>query len=134
MLTLIGYWKGASAAQWPAAEVWVDPNWDPEERHAVIEWLRSGERVRSSMGWSTCRFCDRPNGTDELSDGSYIWPEGLEHYLVEHQVRLPRAVIQRACERPEIPRNRLQDSDIGSGDIHVDWWRQLKPDWPNTRA
>lgn len=58
------------------------------ERDRVVDYLRSGCVQRVQMGFSTCRFCGQPNGTAELTDGAYLWPEGLAHYLTDHAVRL----------------------------------------------
>jgi hypothetical protein len=126
---LIGYWNGDSAPGWPVAQEWVDPNWDPEERQAVVEWLRSGEPIMQWRGLAECRFCGCANGNVELSDGVYMWPEGLPHYLEEHQVRLPRAIVRRAMDRPVIPRDALREADGEMIDVDRDWWRGLTPDW-----
>ena len=32
-------------------------------------------------------------GCRELSDGTYVWPEGLAHYVEEHNVRLPQQFV-----------------------------------------
>jgi hypothetical protein len=50
------------------------------------------------MGYSFCRFeCGIPNnamGDSDLSDGEWLWPEGLAHYVERHSVRLPDEFIQ----------------------------------------
>ena len=35
-------------------------------------------------GVSLCRICGAPNGCANLTNGVYIWPEGLVHYIVDH--------------------------------------------------
>ena len=33
-------------------------------------------------------------GSGEFSDGEWLWPEGLAHYIEAHQVRLPEPVVE----------------------------------------
>src|SRR5262249_50221737 len=60
------------------------------------------------MGYSTCRFfcgkkwrsrgmslSTRLLGSDELTDGEWIWPEGLPHYIEAHYVCLPEEFVAR---------------------------------------
>ena len=72
----------------------VDPAWDPTERAMVLEHLRRGRVHMGYMGFSECRFCGVPNGTKDMTDGVYLWPEGLPHYLTDHAVRLPAAFVE----------------------------------------
>jgi hypothetical protein len=43
----------------------------------------------NARGLSPCRLCGQLNGSAEYTDGTYVWPEGLAHYVMEHDVRLP---------------------------------------------
>jgi hypothetical protein len=69
----------------------VDPSWDPAERDMVIVYLRKGRVLDRYMGYSTCRFkCGIDNadmGDADLTDGTFVWPEGFSHYLEKHSVR-----------------------------------------------
>ena len=63
-------------------------------------------------------------GSREYTDGTFVWPEGLPHYVEHHQVRLPQEAIDhiRSAKRPanfhwENPAER----DIDSG-----WWKAQK--------
>lgn len=58
------------------------------------------------------------NGNLDLTDGIYIWPEGLAHYVFDHHVRLPPEFVEHVQAR-----NELAD------DVHVDerWWRSVAP-------
>src|SRR5262245_22776758 len=60
------------------------------------------------MGFSYCRFhCGKKwrfrgtitstelLGTDELTDGEWLWPKGLPHYIEAHDVCLPEEVVAR---------------------------------------
>jgi len=69
----------------------VDPNWRVADRAPLIQYLRSGIVVTQYFGLSWCRFrCGAIEmGSRDLSDGEWIWPEGLAHYLNEHSLSLP---------------------------------------------
>jgi len=69
----------------------IDEAWDEREREVVGTYLANGTIVRSYLGCSSCRICRQVNGSAELTDGLYLWPEDLAHYVNEHAVRLPSA-------------------------------------------
>jgi hypothetical protein len=37
-------------------------------------------------------------GSVEYSDGRFIWPEGLAHYVEEHQARLPDEFVDSVLQ------------------------------------
>jgi hypothetical protein len=113
-LVLVGYWKSDEQPEWPDAHAFVDPDWDEDERMDTSEYFSSGTRVRQYMGYSRCRFCGELNGSAELTDGTYVWPEGLAHYLREHGVRLPQVLVDHAARR----REALEMNDVDRA-----WWR-----------
>lgn len=75
--------------RWPDPMQYVDDSWDAEMRSRTVTHLEAGSLVNQYRGISRCRFCDAHNGSAELTDGTYCWPEGLGHYVREHSVRLP---------------------------------------------
>jgi hypothetical protein len=113
-LIRIGYWLGPRAPGWPDPRQFVDPTWDEEEREDVVSYLQHGLLARGMMGYSTCRFCESRNGSVELSDGIYIWPEGLTHYVQEHNVRLPPEFVDHM---------RRLTEDLEEAEIDESWWR-----------
>ncbi len=120
-LTRIGYWRSAREPQWPDPVEFVDDTWDPEERRFVVEYLKGGSRTPwLQMGFSTCRFCGQWNGTLDLTDGVYVWPEGLSHYLSDHGVRLPEAIVTHV---------RANKYAFDDEDVDEEWWKAARPDW-----
>src|SRR5690348_7012982 len=95
---LIGYWRGgpnpAANVAWPDPGTLIDESWDQRERLIVASYLTHGFMPWVAAGVSPCRICGKPNGSAELTDGVYLWPEGLAHYVAEHSVRLPPEVLQ----------------------------------------
>lgn len=118
-LILIGYWAGPdTVGPWPSVEDFVDPMWEEEQRSFVVDYLRGGHVVWGFAGWSRCRFCGKNNGDRELSDGRYLWPDGLVHYVEDHAVRLPKAFVAHAEARLE----RLEQAERDPT-----WWRSTPP-------
>ena len=86
----------------------------PEE---IIRYLRNGAEHIQFRGWSYCRIgCWRSIlGTKDLTDGVWVWPEGLAHYVARHGVRLPDEFVAHAR------RNRFRVPSV----------RSLRPGWEN---
>lgn len=123
-IRLIGYWLGPNAAGWPDVHDFVDRSWDRSERQMVIERLHTGEPAPwMSMGKSRCRFCEVRNGYREYSDGTFLWPEGLVHYLEEHDVRLPHEVVTHFGRREgSLPFVAEVVHSLTDESIDRDWW------------
>jgi hypothetical protein len=95
----------------------VDADWDEEERHGVSQYLASGTTARTFMGRSVCRLCGVSNGYAEYSDGTYIWPAGLAHYVDEHDVRLPDEFVQHAISRL---------AELEAAEVDDAWWKNRR--------
>jgi len=87
----------------------------------VIDYLRQGQIARAYMGWSRCRLCDQNNGNLELTDGTYVWPSGLVHYVESHDVRLPQRFVTHAEARVDSIEQAQRDED---------WWSSARPEPP----
>ena len=126
-LRVIGYWFSADNPNWPAVEQFVDPRADKEGRAAVAASLDAGAATdRAYMGYSMCTVCQSLNGTSERTNGVYVWPEGLSHYVRDHHVRLPADVEATLLPDHEVPRELVQwatSADDAARDY--EWWRSL---------
>jgi len=128
---LLGYWRlrrryiisnfRYQMLQWPNVTWLVDPDWREDERRRVGDYLQRGTRVNQQGGLSECRFCERHNGSAELTDGVYCWPEGLAHYVSEHDVRLPEEFVGHALSQPPFPPGLPQPSFDKLGQRHRSW-------------
>jgi hypothetical protein len=117
-LCAIGFWPDVGQ-DWirslPSPQQFMDPHWHSEERNRVSEYLKSGVLLHRYRGFSHCRFaCGIPHhamGSCDLTDGTWVWPEGLAHYIDVHQVRPPDVFVQTAAAHnwhvPEIPEEAL---------------------------
>ena len=85
-----GYWSGDNL---PDPTTLVDPEWEKDNRDKIIAYLKAGKPICAYMGYSHCRFnCGIPDpnmGDSDYSDGTYVWPQGLAHYIEKHNVKLP---------------------------------------------
>jgi len=91
----IGYWYSEREPEFP-----MPTSADEfEHKDEVIEYLNNGEVRHRWRGMSSCRLCDlRHNGSRCLTDRKYIWPEGLAHYVEEHNTPLPEEFIKYILE------------------------------------
>lgn len=115
-LIRIGYWVDGNGL-WPDVRAFVDPSWDEDDRDVTAVYLRHGLVARAYLGPATCRICGQRNGSLELTDYVYVWPEGLSHYLIEHKVRLPDVFVEHV---------RTQQEKLDDYEIDDSWWRSFR--------
>lgn len=101
-LRAIGYWRSddpQAPPDLPEPQSLVHVSLGGELQ-LVWTYLRSGAVLNRWRGFSWCRFgC----GIDEermgwrcLTDGRWVWPEGLAHYVERHGVGLPEEFVRWA--------------------------------------
>jgi hypothetical protein len=96
-LKAIGYWFNPVAPnEYPRVDVLVE-KWNSKHKRAVLAHLKKGVVFERYRGVSFCRFAcgisRRDTGSSDMFDGTWIWPEGLSHYVEVHTVQLPPAFI-----------------------------------------
>jgi hypothetical protein len=102
VLEVIGYWRGGTGSDdYPDPSGLVDHGAAAESQRQVVERLEKGIPVWYCMGYSPCRICGENNGAAELTDGRVVWPEGLAHYVRDHDVVLPEPVVHALLSSPE---------------------------------
>lgn len=78
----------------------TDGSLTENERLLLCQYLSSGLTFSTWLGYARCRFrCGVVNeemGCRDLSDGVWVWPEGLVHYVKEHNLRLPDEFVSHA--------------------------------------
>lgn len=92
-LEKVGYWRSSRETHLPKASEFLDPEWDAGVRAAVLAHIKQGEVNNRWRGSSKCRICGVRNGSRCLTDGVYVWPEGLAHYVESHSLRPPHAFV-----------------------------------------
>lgn len=101
----------------------VNPHWNPSAKETVLRYLRGANTCNSFLGYSYCRFdcgvTEHEMGCCEKTDGKWVWPEGLAHYVDKHDVDLPAeflADIEKATSVPSIT------ADISGMPRDLDYW------------
>jgi hypothetical protein len=121
----LGYWRSLHESTLPDPAWFVDASWAADERQQVIAYLRQGRLFRSLMGFSWCRFrCNIPlgaMGANDLTDGIYCWPEGLTHYILKHNVRLPTELVNYILAQSAFPTEQASQVSA-SCEVNLNWW------------
>lgn len=97
----IGYWRytkdSTDTRPWPEENSWKDSE---ENKLLVIQFLNQCNNPTnksvgqiSYKGFSSCRICNKINGTLDIFDEKYCWPNGLVHYVKIHNVDLPKEFV-----------------------------------------
>lgn len=138
-MSAVGYWCSIG---WPASRpsfrrpsdsLFPDPRrlvgveLGIAELRSVIDYLRSGYTYCQWRGLSYCRFrCGAGPilmGSQCLSDGAWVWPEGLSHYVEAHSVRLPEEFVQAALSGKSGSSSPLSGPTYRSqGEPDYDFW------------
>ena len=91
-LLRVGFWWSEEDPTLPHPKDFVDPEWPEQERDQVLAYLDSAYMMNYAYaGRSWCRLgcprAARDMGSLDLTDGVWLFPEGLAHYLRTHQVK-----------------------------------------------
>lgn len=93
----------------------------------------------AELGYSYCRFRDcrdehrNRNGCRDLSDGVWVWPEGLAHYVELHSVMLPEEFVSTMRSNDWLIPQQIELPVIQTGVPMYDtafwekWSRQKRP-------
>ncbi len=111
-LEVLGFWFSPFAPSTLPRPQGLVAALDPPRRERVLRYLRGGKVLVRYPEASFCRFeCgETAMGCCDLSDGRFVWPEGLAHYVERHDVRLPDAFVAHvearggevaACQLPK---------------------------------
>jgi hypothetical protein len=132
-----GYWRSLHESILPDPAWFVDASWAADERQRVVAYLSQGYLFRSWMGFSWCRFrCNIPLGAlgaSDLTDGVYCWPEGLNHYILEHNLRLPSELVQHILAQPTFPTAQARQIRP-TCEVNLDWWCTQKGWTPSAKS
>ena len=113
MLQGIGFFiRSLDDDELPAPQELVGPD---ARLSAVADYLDSGVIFERYRGVSWCRFgCGESRmGSCDLTDGVWLWPEGLSHYLRYHSVCLPEVFVSHALAgRPIVDVAENTDIDL----------------------
>ena len=123
-LTAIGLWHSHLEPELPDPAWFVDSAWNSDEKQAIITRLKNSYALPYPYaGKSWCRFnCGEIEmGNRDYSDGVYLFPEGLLHYIEQHGVKLPDVVIQKMLSTSIVKYNFESDFSVD-----IEWWQTQK--------
>lgn len=124
----IGYWKDKDQPHLPHPSDFVNQAIPDDLRNTVATYLENGNRFIAYLGFSWCRFkcgiADHQMGASCFTDGLYIWPEGLSHYIRVHDVWLPDTFVNYVLENQNRDWSMVDTSRLYLHDYT--WWQQQK--------
>lgn len=93
-LKAVGYWRETPLPigdGLPEPQDFINPQWRPDERAQIVSYLRAGKAATQWRGCAQCRLCvpSMALGSCDLTDGEWVWPQRLEHYVEDHGLFLP---------------------------------------------
>jgi hypothetical protein len=106
-LEIVGYWFHELAPDDLPLPQRLVRRWRANDRVLVLAYLRGGCTLVRYRAAARCRFagCAQDVGRRDLTDGVFVWPEGLAHHVECHGVRLPAHVVAHVrTRRGVVPR------------------------------
>lgn len=101
-----GIWADGDepASELPTLESTIDPSWNPPDKERLVSYLTQSPIVVAGGAIIACRLCPRnvPMTTFQ-SDGVWLWPMDLSHYVLYHSVTLPDRLVQHVRNRNYAP-------------------------------
>lgn len=125
-LFAIGYWHEDYLDYLPNPNDLINNGfWQNKDKTRVIDYLKSADIQSQYQGHSYCRIKNGPEdsamGSADLSDGYWIWPEGLWVYVNYYDVMLPEDFIVYMQKCDYIP-GSLCFEDIRNSNKSFDYW------------
>jgi len=122
----IGYWPTSVDPDRPQPDAFLDADWSNEEREQVLRYLADGVPLPWEGGpveW--CVYCGALLVVDELTDGTYVWPTHLIHYVSEHLVRPPGLFVLHIQQAPRSEDSSSEGAFVEDPGRDADWWNAL---------
>lgn len=99
-----GLWKSSEADPFdvPIFTEVVDPTWLPSDLANLAAYLRTCPvSITSGAQPALCPLCGHTltELSAQRSDGVWVWPSSLSHYVEAHHVRLPNRMVEHIRAR-----------------------------------
>ncbi len=97
----VGRWiESLKDAVFPAPHELVG-EYDANIRQRVVDYLQAGYTLRLYRGYASCLFaCGFTLPHSELTDGKWVWPCNLAHYVEYHNVRVRQNSLLTRLKTP----------------------------------
>ena len=109
----IGIRGSEATPELPLPEDLIDDGHDADVRSLVARYFAYGTLRVSRPGEVPCRLCSETFPDVEVTDGEYVWPITLAHYVEQHSVRLPDHVERYVL---------LTFRDVLAAEPDTSWW------------
>ena len=98
-LKRVGFWVSEEAPDLPDPADSIDTAWRKAEGDRILSYVDQAYGLPYAYaGFSWCRLgcpgVPSDIGTQDRTDGTFLFPEGLAHYIREHSVRPPAEFIE----------------------------------------
>jgi hypothetical protein len=93
-----------------------------EEKKWAVNYLKSGHVALRWKGYDDCRICKQTLGTKCLTDGTFIWPEKIEHYLEEHDILFPDEFVLHMNKQRWRISPQLKIKELSSNNTDESFW------------
>lgn len=106
-----GIWKGTVVTQEDLPEVgdFVDPAWAPSDKNKLIEYISDSPIIMCTSWSERCKLCEASIPVETYhSDGHWLWPDSLVHYLCNHDVMLPSHLVDHIRKTEYSPPTEVQ--------------------------
>ena len=81
-----GFWYWEYEKHLPLPVECAEPFEGQTDFLRALDAVEEAANFLQAKGWSTCRICNCVNGSREYRTSVAQWPEGLRHYIAEHNV------------------------------------------------
>jgi len=105
-MSKIGYWKSEYEPHLPSPII-SDTIYPDEFIEKCKEWAKTrisiyDKRRVGYLGYSDCRICGKLNGSVEYTYNGFTFPEGIFHYIIDHNIEIDEQFMQMIKETPVI--------------------------------
>lgn len=133
-VTMIGYWHpihpsdiNTTTIQFPDPRKLVDVSWCPDSRDQIINYLKNAIVYCTEMDYAYNRFTnlrDEDMGCRELTDGIWMWPEGLYVYVEKYKIKLPEEFVSHMKANDFVVPSNIDDSlqDVYAVNFDFSFW------------
>ena len=137
----IGFWRSGCRGDEELPHPWelVRRKWISAEKKArLVAYLKAGATYEAYRGMSYCRFvCGIDHskmGHRDFTDGVWIWPEGLYHYVEQHDIMLPDDFVAHCEARIWIvPLDAMQGIRVAENRDYRYWIEWAQNEMQNAR-
>lgn len=107
-----GFWRvdANNDTRLPTLSSWIDPTWGPGDKEKLLSYINNSPVViASSAVRSPCIICGMAlSSSDFQSDGTWLWPADLRHYMSTHHVRIPDSLANHIRQRGYDPPKEVE--------------------------